>query len=252
MSDNNQNSPEEEASMSLYDHLDELRVRVVKSILAIFIFFAVAFYFVNDILDFLKMPVLEYLPEGKNLGFKDIVEPFMVSLKVALLAAIIASCPVWFYQFWKFIEPALYPKERKYIVPFSLASMILFLIGTSFCFYVIMPMALEFLINWGKEFAEPDITVHGYISFLTLMIIGFGLVFEAPLVLVTLSLFGIIDSKMLSEARRYVVVGCFVVSALLTPPDWVSQIGMAVPLFLMFEASIIIIKLLEKKEAKEK
>ena len=120
--------------MSLYEHLDELRVRIVKSIIAVFVCFGVAFFFVNDILEFLKTPVIEYLPTGKNLGFKDVVEPFMVSLKVALLAAIIAACPFGFYQFWKFIEPALYPKERKYIVPFSFASMVLFLLGTSFLF----------------------------------------------------------------------------------------------------------------------
>lgn len=251
MENNNENQSEEAASMSLFEHLDELRVRIVKSIIAVFILFAVAFYFVNDILEFLKLPVAEFLPKGKNLGFKDIVEPFMVSLKVSVLAAVIASCPYWFYQFWKFIEPALYPKERKYIVPFSLASMILFLSGTAFCFWVIMPMALEFLINWGKNFAEPDITIQGYISFLTIMILGFGLVFEAPLILVTLALFGILDSTMLSNARRYVIVGCFVIAALVTPPDWVSQIGMAVPLYFMYEIAIIIIKVLEKKE-KEK
>lgn len=254
MSDDNNKkvNAEEAASMSLYEHLDELRVRIVKSILAVFVCFGVAFFFVNDILEFLKTPVIEYLPTGKNLGFKDVVEPFMVSLKVALLAAIIAACPFWFYQFWKFIEPALYPKERKYIVPFSFASMILFLLGTSFCFWVIMPMALEFLINWGKEFAEPDITLQGYVSFLTLMVIGFGLVFEAPLILITLSLFGIIDSQMLSGIRRYVIVGCFVISALITPPDWVSQIGMAIPLFFMYEIAVVIIKFLERKEEKEK
>jgi len=103
MADSQKNdNPEEKASMSLYEHLDELRVRIVRSALAVFIFFAIAFYFVNDILEFLKQPVLDYLPQGKNLGFKDIVEPFMVSLKVALLASIVASCPFWFYQFWKF------------------------------------------------------------------------------------------------------------------------------------------------------
>ena len=127
-------NPEEEASMSLYEHLDELRVRVIRSIIAVFVCFGVAFFFVNEILEFLKMPVAEFLPEGKNLGFKDIVEPFMVSQKVALLTAIIAACPYWFFQFWKFIESALYPKERKYIVPFSIALMLLFLTGTAFCF----------------------------------------------------------------------------------------------------------------------
>lgn len=242
---------EEEASMSLYGHLDELRVRLVKSIAAIFILFGVALFFANDILEFLKQPVIEFLPEGKNLGFKDIVEPFMVTLKVSFLTALIAACPIWFYQFWKFIEPALYPKERKYILPFSIVSMLLFILGTSFCFWVILPMALEFLIEWGKEFAEPDITVHSYISFLTLMVIGFGLVFEAPLILVVLSLLGVVDAPMLVSARRYVIVGCFVVSALVTPPDWVSQIGMAIPLYVMFEIAIIVIKFISKKEPSE-
>lgn len=243
--------PESDASMSVWEHLDELRARLVKSIAAIFLLFLGALFFSNEILEFLKIPVNDLLPEGKNLGFKDVVEPFMVTLKVSFLAALIASCPIWFFQFWKFIEPALYPEERKYIFPFSIASMVLFIVGTSFCFWVILPMALEFLIEWGKQFAEPDITVHGYVSFLTLMVIGFGLVFEAPLILVVLSLLGVVDYPTLVSARRYVIVGCFVVSAMVTPPDWISQIGMAVPLYFMFEVSLLIIKYLGRKKEKE-
>ena len=194
---------------------------------------------------------MEFLPQGKDLGFKDIVEPFMVTIKVSLLVSIIAASPYWFYQFWKFVEPALYPSERKYILPFSVVSMFLFILGTAFCFWVIMPMALEFLISWGQQFAEPDITVQGYISFLTLLVIGFGLVFEAPLILVVLSLFGVINAKMLKSARRHVIVGCFVIAALITPPDWVSQIGMAVPLYFMFEIAILIILAMEKSRSKK-
>lgn len=239
--------------MGLMDHLDELRSRLVKSLLAIIVLFAVAMTFANQILEYLKTPLLAALPEAsKGLHFTSPIEPFIAQLKVSFLCAVIAGCPIWFYQFWRFIEPALYENEKKYVIPFALASVLLFYSGVGFCFYLMLPLALQFLISLGLETATAIITISDYISVLMLLIFAFGFIFETPLILVLLAMLDLISAETLSRNRKFIVVGILVLGALTTPPDPISQMAMALPTYLMFEVSILIIKMIKKeKTAKE-
>ena len=235
--------------MGLMDHLGELRSRIFKSLVFVVIVFGVAFGFSTYMFEFIKAPLVAALPEGANaLHFTGPMDVLIAQIKISFLTAIIASCPVWLYQFWKFLEPALYENERKYAIPFLVSSVSLFFSGVSFCFFIIMPLALEFLINMGMEVGTPIITVGDYISMLMLLILGFGLVFETPVILVLLALLDLIDAEMLAQNRKFVLVGVLILGALLTPPDPLSQVAMGVPTYLMFEMSIIIIRMIKKKK----
>ncbi|MFK7873571.1 MAG: twin-arginine translocase subunit TatC [Oligoflexales bacterium] len=234
--------------MSLWEHLGELRQRLVRSLLLVMVAFFGALVFSNQILDFLKAPLVAALPAGANaLHFTNPLDVFLVGIKVSFFTSIIIAAPYWIMQFWRFLEPALYEHERRYVVPFGVASILLFLSGISFCFFLILPLALEFLLTLGMEVGTPIITVTDYISMLMVLIFGFGLVFETPLILILLSLLDLLDAEMLSKHRSLVAVIVLVVGAILTPPDPMSQIGMAIPLYLMYEISIIVIRALEKR-----
>ena len=238
--------------MPLFGHLAELRQRLIWSVLAVLVFFIIAMAFSTEIIEFLKSPLQQALPETKNvLHFTGPLDVFLTSIKVAGLCSVICACPVWIYQFWKFVEPALYKNEKKLILPFIAASILLFLSGIGFCFYIILPLALEFLIGLGKEVGVPVITITDYISMLMLMIFGFGLIFETPVILILLSLLDLVSAKSLARYRRYVVVVVLFIGAVLTPPDPMSQLGMAIPLYIMYEASILIIRMIRKDAPKK-
>lgn len=234
--------------MPLMGHVAELRSRIVKSLAAILIFFLLAFFFSTEIINYLKQPLIQELPEQqKNLYFTGPLDVFIVSIKSSFLVAFIVSCPVWFYQFWSFLAPALYEKEKKYIKPFIIASVLLFFVGVLFCYYIIIPLALEFLLKIGFEVGVPVITITDYFSLLSLMIIGFGVIFELPLILLLLGFLNIIDESLLAKYRRYVIVLSLIVAAILTPPDPMSQIGLALPLYIMYEVSIVILRLFNRR-----
>ncbi|SMF33891.1 twin-arginine translocase subunit TatC [Pseudobacteriovorax antillogorgiicola] len=234
--------------MGLMEHLDELRGRIFRSLIAVVIIFGIAFSFANYIFEFLKGPLVAALPEGSNaLHFTGPMDVLIANIKISFLAAVVGACPFWLYQFWKFLEPALYEHEKKYAIPFLFSSVSLFFSGVAFCFFVIMPLAMEFLIQMGMEVGTPIITVADYVSVLMLLIFGFGLVFETPVILVLLALLDLVDADMLAENRKFVLVGVMILGALLTPPDPISQIAMGLPTYLMFEMSIVIIRLVKRK-----
>lgn len=248
----NDNSEEQENSkvMGLMDHLSELRSRLVKSFIAILVFFTISMTYSTPILDYLKLPLKKAMPNANNLlHFTSPLEPFIAQLKVSLLCAFIFGCPIWIFQFWRFIEPALYAKEKKYVIPFAISSIMLFFSGVAFCFYIMLPMALEFLITLGMENANAIITISDYISMIMVLIFAFGIIFETPLILILLALLDVIDANTLAKNRRFVLVGILVISAILTPPDPISQIAMTAPTYLMFEVAIIIIRTIKRKTA---
>lgn len=238
--------------MSVTDHLFELRNRIVKSLWAIVIFFTLGFIFANDMIKYVEGPLLEVLPKGqKVLHFTGALDVFMTNMKMAFLASLLLACPVWIYQFWKFFEPALYPRERQYILPFIIASIGMFFSGILFCYYMILPLTLEYLINMGMEVATPIITIKDYIHLLTLMALGFAIVFEIPVIIVLLGLLDIVTVQTLTESRRYVVVGILIVSAIVMPsPDPISQVALAIPVYGMFEVAIVVIRLIKKRQAR--
>lgn len=235
----------------LVQHFAELRKRLLWCMIAIICFFFCAFSFSAELINLLAAPLRSILGEEYLPGFKDVAEPFMVSLRVSFLTAVILASPLWFYQIWRFLEPALYIRERRWTLLSCIFSWLLFWLGILFCFLIILPFTLGFLIDWGQEFAVVDLTLRGYVSFLTLLLLGFGLIFQLPLVLIWLSLLELIQARDLRKARRYVILACFVVSALLTPPDWISQVGMAVPIYILYELAALAVLLLERKRSQD-
>ena len=241
--------------MPILGHLNELRSRIIKSIVSLVVVFSGCYFFANPILEFLKQPLLKALPVGTKssqaLHFTNPLDVFMVQLKVSLIAAIICSSPLWLYQFWKFFEPALFPNERKFILPFVFISAVLFLSGMAFCYYLMMPTSLSYLLNVGEGVATSMITITEYIDMVSLMLLGFGVVFQTPVILILLAFLKIIDDKTLSEYRKLTIVLILVLAAILTPsPDPLSQLTMAVPMYIMYEMSILMIRLLVNRKQK--
>ena len=232
-------------------HLIELRYRLIISLAVIFVFFSVAFYFSADLINLLKKPLIDSFPsqELSRLYFTGPLDVLFASLRVAFLVGFIASAPVWLYQFWKFVEPALYPRERRYLIPIFFASLLLFLGGLSFCYFLMLPVALEVLIKLGLDVGSPIITITDYVSLLTTMMLGFGIIFETPVVLILLSLLGVIDAATLSRHRRGVFVVILIISAIITPTiDPFNQLAMAIPTYFMYEVSILVIRILGRKK----
>lgn len=237
--------------MPLTEHLDELRRRLTRSVGVIMALFVLLMFKSQVLLNTLKEPLVAALPAGAPaLHFTGPMDVMFTGMKVAFMAAIIISCPYWLNQFWRFFEPGLHQHERKFVQPFILTSVVLFLGGVAFCYFIALPYTLVFLISMGTEVGVPIITVTDYISLLILLFCGFGLIFETPLVLILLSLLGVVDSQMLAGQRRTILVVILIIAALLTPPDPISQIIMAIPLAGLFELSIWIIRRLENRRIK--
>jgi len=236
--------------MSVTDHLDELRRRVMTSLWAVVILFVLAFVFAADIIKILEQPLLEVLPAAqKNLHFTGTLDVFMTSIKVAILVGVVMACPVWIYQFWKFFEPALYPTEKRYVQPFIFLSILMFGLGVAFCYFVILPSTLDFLIKMGTDIAIPIISIKDYIHFLMLMFFGFGLIFETPVLIVLLGLLDVISVDSLKGSRRIVFIIILIVAAIATPsPDPFTQMALAIPVYGMYEAAIFILKKIKKKD----
>ncbi len=235
--------------MGLMEHVDELRSRLFKSILAIVILFCVAFFFSEDLINFLKQPLVDVLPKGANaLHFTGPMDVFMAQCKLALFMSMLLGCPIWLYQLWRFVEPALYPHEKKYAIPFLVSSVCLFVTGVVFCYYLMIPWSLKYLIALGSSVATPIITVSDYMSLLTLLMLGFGLIFETPIILIILSMVGVISAQTLRENRKVVIVAIFIIAAVITPtPDPIGQLIMAFPMYVLYELSIFLIQYIDKK-----
>jgi sec-independent protein translocase protein TatC len=234
--------------MTLFEHLDELRSRLVKSLIAILAVFGTAMFFANEIIGFLKLPLQQALPDATStLHFTGPMDVFVAQIQVSIMLSILFACPFWLYQGWRFIEPALYEHEKKYAMPFIFVATLLFFTGVGFCYFVVLPMGMEILIGIGTEAgATAMITINDYFSLLTIMMLGFGAIFELPVVLVLLGLMDIITVDFLKEYRRAIYVLILIAAAILTPPDPFSQMAMAAPMFLMFEVSILILKAIKK------
>lgn len=183
--------------------------------------------------------------------FIEPAEALFVSLKVSFFAGIIISLPVVIYQVWSFISPGLVKKERRYTLPFVIIATIFFLGGVAFAYFVILPLGLKFLLTFGARYWKPNITVGNYLSFSLKLMFAFGAVFELPLVITFLSMLGIVTPKQLSKNRKYVFLLCFIIGAILTPPDIFTQVLMAIPLMVLFEISIVAAKIFEKRKKKK-
>ncbi len=235
--------------MGVFEHIDELRSRLIKSVLCLIVLFFICYSYSAEIMTYLKGPLVKALPaNAPNLYFTGPMDVFMAQVKVGFFSALVLSCPVWLFQIWKFLEPALYEKEKRYALPFLFSAVLLFIGGVALCFYVVLPIALEYLIGLGKEMGTTAIiTISDYLSLIMMMMAGFGIVFETPIVLVLLALLDLISADTLRKNRRITLVIITIVAAIATPtPDPISMLAMAFPMWVLFEASIILIDWLTK------
>ena len=225
-------------------HLAELRSRLVKTLIVLAVAFVLCWIFSVPILKFVSRPLKKHI-----LIFISPTEAFFANLKVAFFSAIIFCFPLIIYEIWSFIAPGLYKKEKKYTLGFVFFSSFLFVLGAFFCFYVILPFGLQFLLTFKASTLEARISVDKYLHFIVWLLMIFGIVFEMPLLAFFLSKVGILKPEMLSKNRKYGVVVIFFISAVLTPPDVVTQVLLAIPLIFLYELSIFTSKLACKKKA---
>lgn len=233
-------------NFTLVDHLTELRDRLIKSVWAIAFTTAICFAFSEYIFNFVRYPVASYLPGG-GLIFTNPMDKFLAHMKISVVSGIILACPAWIYQVWRFIAPGLYAHEKKYSVAFVLAGVALFLIGVSFAYFVVLPTAFEFLFNFGGSVDKPLITITEYMSFFATMILVFGASFELPLIVVILGVLGLVTAQTLREKRRYAIVGMATIAAVVTPPDILSMMLLLIPMSLLYEVAILVVRLVERQ-----
>ncbi|MGN6496648.1 MAG: twin-arginine translocase subunit TatC [Tsuneonella sp.] len=244
----------DETQAPLLDHLIELRARLVRAFLALMVAFFVCFYFAQDIIAFLVHPLLA---AGQNkLIYTKLYGQFFVELKVALWAAFFVSFPVIANQLWAFVAPGLYAKEKKAFLPFLIATPVLFTLGGALAYFVVMPTAFHFFLGFqgtqGGVQIEALPNSEDYLSLVMQFILAFGLSFLLPILLLLLNRAGIVTRAQLVGARRYAIVAVFIVAAIATPPDAVSQLMLAIPLLLLFEGALAVMWLTERKQAREK
>ena len=239
------NADYHEKVMPFLDHLEELRNRSLKCIASIFLLSIGSYFFSKQIMAILLHPY----PHDKKLIFLAPTEGFMIYIKISLFAGVILSLPVIFYQLWRFISPGLYKKERKYVPQIVFFSTFFFLLGSFFCYYLVIPFGLNFLLSFTSEQIEPSIQIKEYLKFVTLLILVFGILFELPLLSFFLTKLGIVTPEFLRSKRRYSIVAIFIVAAVLTPTtDMVSQLLLAVPLMILYEISIWVSKFSRPKK----
>ena len=243
MANNNDN---EVGLKALIEHLVELRDRLMRIVIALVAVFILLSPFVQNLYDWLSTPLIEHLPQGEKLIAVGVASPFLIPFKLALLVAFLITLPYTFYQIWGFIAPGLYQHEKRLITPLLVSSVSLFYLGMAFAYFVVIPMIARAAVAFAPSNVTPTPDIAEYLDFTVAMFLAFGLSFETPVATVLLVGMGVVSIETLVKARPYIIVGAFVVAMFLTPPDVVSQILMAVPIWLLFEAGLLVSKLFTK------
>ncbi|MBS3907469.1 MAG: twin-arginine translocase subunit TatC [Syntrophaceae bacterium] len=238
----------DEKKLPLTSHLQELRKRLVLSFIAVAAGFVICYAFSQDLFDILSKPLLKTMPSGSSLIFTSVAEAFFAYMKVAFIAGIILASPFVLFQVWAFVAPGLYRHERRYAIPFVAAGSFFFALGILFAYFVAIPVGFKFLLGYATDFIKPMPSMKEYLSFSIKFLLVFGLVFEFPVVLVLLARIGVVDAKMLAKHRKYAILLIFIFAAVMTPPDVISQLLMAIPLMGLYELSIILSKIFGKKK----
>jgi sec-independent protein translocase protein TatC len=229
-----------EAQETFMSHLIELRQRLVRAVSAVLVLFVIHFLWPGSgyIYDLLAAPLMSALPEGAKMIATGVITPFMVPVKVTALAAFMVALPYVLYQVWAFVAPGLYEHEKQLAAPLVIASTVLFLLGMAFCYYFVFGRVFAFIHEFAPKSITPAPDIDAYFSFVLTMFLAFGITFEIPIVVIVLVRMGIVSVDKLRDARPYVIVGAFVVAAVVTPPDVLSQFMLAVPMCILYEAGL--------------
>lgn len=239
----------EDEKVSFTAHLKELRKRLIICFIAIGVGFALTYGFKEKIFEILTLPLIHAMKPGEKMIFTGLSEAFFIYMKLSFYAGIFISSPVVFYQIWLFVAPGLYHNEKQHILPLVLFSLFFFVVGVLFCYFVVFPVAIKFFLGFASNIIQPLPSMVEYLSFATKMLLGFGLVFQLPLVIIFLAKLGIVSVEFLRKNRKYAILLIFIVAAILTPtPDVFNQLLMAVPLMFLYEISIIGALFFQKKK----
>ncbi|MBW2674151.1 MAG: twin-arginine translocase subunit TatC [Deltaproteobacteria bacterium] len=230
-------------------HLEELKTRLIRILIAIGAGFVVCYLFKEKLFWALTRPLAAVLPDNSSMIFTSLPEAFFTYLKVSFLASIFLVSPYLLYQIWKFVSPGLFASEKKHVAPFVTFSTIFFLGGSLFAYYIVFPFGFKFFVGFGNDFIRPMLSLKEYLSFSMKLLIAFGVIFELPIFMFFLAKIGMVSSEILKKKRKYALLLVFVVAAIFTPPDVVTQGLMALPLMLLYEISIWVVKAGEKKQA---
>jgi sec-independent protein translocase protein TatC len=238
--------PEQLAEGTLISHLLELRDRLLRAFLAVILVFVPIAFFANEVFTFVAQPLIDQLPKGASLIATSVISPFMTPFKLAFFVALFTAMPFVLYQVWAFVAPGLYRHEKKFALPLLVSSILLFYVGIAFAYFVVFPVMFQFFANTTPAGVTMMTDITSYMDFVLTMFLCFGLAFEVPVVVVLLVLTGLVKVEKLAEIRGYVLIGIFVVAAVLTPPDAISQTIMAVPMYLLYEGGLAMARLMNR------
>ncbi len=229
-------------------HLFELRDRLVRSLVALAIVFVPTFFFAAELYDLLAMPMMRTLPQGSKMIATGVITPFFIPMKIAMMVSFLIALPYVLYQAWAFVAPGLYAHEKKLVIPLIVSSTLLFFLGMAFCYFIVFQTVFSFIAQFAPKSITVAPDIEAYFNFVLGMFIAFGVTFEVPVVVVVLVMTGVISVEKLREIRSFVIVGAFVVAAIVTPPDVISQLMLAVPLCLLYEVGIFVARFVEKRK----
>ncbi len=234
---------------TLVQHLLELRVRLLRCMVAALVVFAGLFYFSNDIYQYISEPLRATLPEGSTMIATEVASPFLAPFKLTIVLSLFITMPFILHQIWGFIAPGLYRHEKRIGIPLLAASIVLFYLGVCFAYFVVFPLMFSFFTSVGPDSVTVMTDINRYLDFVLKLFFAFGVAFEVPVVTILLVWSGISSVESLSKKRPYVIVGCFVIGMLLTPPDIISQSLLAIPMWLLFESGIVFSRLIGKRDS---
>ena len=240
-----------QAQAPLIEHLIELRSRLMRAVVVVLVIFLGLYAFANDIYTFVAQPLMALLPEGSQMIATEVASPFLAPFKLTLVVAVFAAVPFILHQAWSFVAPGLYDNEKALAIPLLVSSVGLFYAGAAFAYYVVFPLLFAFFTQTGPEDIQVMTDINQYLNFVLKLFFAFGVAFEIPIATFLLIFSGATTVESLSRKRPYVILGCFVVGMLLTPPDVVSQSLLAVPMYLLYEVGLLFGRLVRRKSAKD-